>query len=49
MFKMWACTRISKNIDQTKDTRNWINHICDGSGSSIDNWNVFLKFSFFDN
>ena len=36
MFKMWVCTRISKNIDQTKDTRNWINHICDGSGSSID-------------
>ena len=49
MFKMWACTRISKNIDQTKDTRNWINHICDGSGSSIDNYNVFLKFSFFYN
>ena len=47
MFKMWVCTRISKNIDQTKDTRNWINHICDGSGSSIDNYNVFLKFSFF--
>ena len=49
MFKMWVCTRISKNIDQTKDTRNWINHICDGSGSSIDNYNVFLKFSFFYN
>ena len=47
MFKMWVCTRISKNIDQTKDTRNWINHICDGSGSSINNYNVFLKFSFF--
>ena len=46
MFKMWAYTRISKNINQTKDTRNWVNHICDGSGSSIANWNVFLKFNF---